>query len=410
MSGLTTTLADSMLKDVYGPSMREQINNNFDFLNSVSRNTEDFEGRQAVLSLHMGRSAAVGAIAETGNFPAAGYQRSATQKIDVMQQSGRIELSVKVIKSMASDEGSFVRAVENEQRRIVQDAKFDVSRQVFGTSDGVIASAASEAANVITLAAATTTTQMRQFYKNMRIDLGTVANPTLKGSALVITAVDVANRTLTVTGTISGAAVTTTDRVFRAGAGGDSTGPNGQLELTGLQTIVNNSGTLHNVNPTNDPEWVSEIDENSGTNRAATDNIFEKMMDNIFVVGGEDPDWIQTSFGVQRNYAAQLKSQKRFDSPPTTLAGGFTAPSVSTPRGTIAFTVDRFNPENTAFVLNSMHLIEFLMDDWDFMDDDGAVLSRVSNTPAYEAAFLKFHELATDKRNAHGRIDDLTES
>ncbi len=406
MAGLSTALADSMLKDIYGPSMREQINNNFDFLNSVGRNTEDFEGRQAILSLHMGRSAAVGAGAELGTFQEAGYQRSATQKIEVMQQQGRIQLSAKVLKVMSSDEGSFVRALENEQRRIVQDAKFDVSRQVFGTSDGVIASAASETGNVITLATATTTTQMRQFYKNMRIDLGTVASPRLKGTALVIDSVSISGLTLTVTGVISGAAVTSTDRVFRAGAAGDSST---QLEITGLSTIVNSSGTLHNVNPNNDPEWVSEVDT-AASNRAATDNLFETMMDNIFVIGGEDPDWIQTSFGVQRNYGNQLKTQKRFDSPALKLEGGFLAPTVTTPRGTIAFTVDRFNPENTAFILNSAHLIEFVLDDWDFMDEDGSVLSRVSNTPAFEAAFLKWHELSTDKRNAHGRIDDITES
>lgn len=405
----STANADSALKEFYLPTIRSQINENMDVLNSVCSNTEDFEGRRAVLSLHTGRSAGVGARAETGTLATAGHQRTAEQRIDVRMQTGRIELSVKVIKAMASDSGSFVRAMDFETRGIVQDAKFDVSRQIHGTSDGVVASCASEAANVITLATATTTTQMRQFYVNMTIDLGTVADPTLKGNALVISAIDKTNKTLTVTGTISGAAVTTTDRVFRSGAGGDDSGV-GQKELTGLQDIVASSGTLFNVNPSNDPEWVSEVDENSGTNRAATDNLFESMMDNIFVEGGVDPDWILTSFGVQRNYAAQLKSQKRFDSPPVKLAGGFDAPSVSTPRGTIAFTVDRFCPENTAYVLSSQHLLEFVMDDWDFMDEDGAILSRVSSTAAYEAALLKFHELATDKRNAHGVIQDITES
>jgi hypothetical protein len=404
----TTANADSALKEFYLPTIREQINQNMDILNAVSRNTEDFEGRRAVLSLHTGRSSGVGARAETGNLATAGHQRTAEERIDVYMQTGRIELSVKVIKAMASDEGSFTRAVDFETRGIVQDAKFDVSRQIFGTSNGVIATAASEAANVITLATTTTVTQMRQFYKNMTIDLGTVANPTLRGEALVISSVDKTNKTLTVTGTISGT-VAGTDFVFRHGAGGASGGV-GQKEITGLQTIVASSGTLFNVNPTNDPEWVSEVDSNSGTNRAATDNLFESMMDNIFIEGGADPDWILTSFGVQRNYAAQLKSQKRFDAPPTKLAGGFDAPSVTTPRGTVAFMVDRFCPENTAYVLNSAHLIEFLMDDWDFMDDDGAVLSRVSNAAAYEAALLKFHELATDKRNAHGVIQDISES
>lgn len=402
----TFSNADAALKDFYLPTMREQLNNSMPYLQAISRDTENIEGRRAVLSLHIGRSSGVGARAEAGTLPTAGYQRTAEERITVVQQTGRIQLSVKVIKAMASDQGSFVRAVEFETRGIVDDVKFDVSRQLFGTSDGKIATCLSEAANVITLAATTTQTEMRNFYVNMTIDVGTLANPTLRGSALVITAIDTTNLTLTTTGTVSGT-VDGNDFVFRSGAVAASSV---SYELTGLQTIVDSTGTLFNVNPSTHPEWAAVEAGNSGTNRAATDTVFEKVMDDIFISGGVDPDMILTTFGVQRNYAAQLKSQKRFDSPPTKLAGGYEAPSVTTPRGTIAFMVDRFCPENKAFVLNSSHMKEFVMDDWDFMDDDGAVLSRVANTPAYEAVLLKFHEQATDKRNAHGRIDDLTES
>ena len=116
--------------------------------------------------------------------------------------------------------------------------------------------------------------------------------------------------------------------------------------------------TRQYADPTAVPEWISQVSDNGGTPRAATDNVFETMMDDIFIEGGVDPDVIWTTFGVQRNYAAQMKTQRRFDSQPVTLAGGFQAPSVSTPRGTIGFMVDRFCPEGTAFVMNSRQEIE----------------------------------------------------
>lgn len=50
------------------------------------------------------------------------------------------------------------------------------------------------------------------------------------------------------------------------------------------------------------------------------------------------------------------------------------------------------------------------MSDWEFMDEDGSVLSRVGGVDAYEATLFKYHELTTDMRNAHGIITDLTES
>ena len=45
-----------------------------------------------------------------------------------------------------------------------------------------------------------------------------------------------------------------------------------------------------------------------------------------------------------------------------------------------------------------------------WMDEDGAVLSRVSGVTAYEATLFKLHELATDERNSHGLIKDITEA
>ena len=55
----TTTTADAVLKEFYLPTLRVQLNQNFPILEAVSKNTEDFEGRRAVLSLHVGRSGGV---------------------------------------------------------------------------------------------------------------------------------------------------------------------------------------------------------------------------------------------------------------------------------------------------------------------------------------------------------------
>ena len=397
----TTTTADAVLKEFYLPTLRVQLNQNFPILEAVSKNTEDFEGRRAVLSLHVGRSGGVGAGAEMQDLPEAGYQDTAEQRIGVKRQRARIKVSVDAMKASKSDAGSFVRALDLETKGIINDAKNDVARQVFGTSDGVIAAATSEAAGVITLTSPTAT-QMRQFHKNMRVDVGTVANPTLRGSGLVITAVDRSAGTITVSGTISG--VTTADRVFRSGAGGAG------VELTGLQTIVADSGVLHNVDPSADDVWKSTVLDNGGTARAFTDNLVERIIDDVMIESGEMPDVIWTTHGAVRNFAAQLKGQKRFDAPATRLAGGYEAPTVTTPSGEIGMVADRYAPEGQAFALNTSHLMEFVLEDWDFMDEDGAVLSRVPNKAAYEATLLKFHELATDMRNSHGLIKDLSES
>ena len=50
------------------------------------------------------------------------------------------------------------------------------------------------------------------------------------------------------------------------------------------------------------------------------------------------------------------------------------------------------------------------MSDWEFMEEDGAVLNRVSNQDAYEFTLFKYAELTTDRRNSHGLLFDITEA
>ena len=52
----------------------------------------------------------------------------------------------------------------------------------------------------------------------------------------------------------------------------------------------------------------------------------------------------------------------------------------------------------------------FKLADFDWMDMDGAVLSRVSGMDAYEAILFGYMELATFARNSHGLLADINEA
>lgn len=402
---LSRSTADAALKEDYQPAIREQLANINVILSQVEENDKDTDGRRAVLSLHVSRNQGVGARAENGTLPVAGHQGYREERVGLHHNYGRIQVSGPVIKAMKSDSGSFTRAVDSEVKGVVNDLKRDVNRQVFGTSNGVIATTGTTVTDTtIVLAAGTSLTQMRQFEVGMRVDIGTVASPTTVASDVVIEAVDRDNATID----ISGSNVSTTDGthfVFRAGAGG--AGAN-QQEITGLRTIVNNSGTLFNVDPTSAPVWASYVDSNSGVLRSPSDTLFEKVIDEVSIESGSVPDLLVSTAGVSRAFANTLKDQKRFTNT-VDLKGGFKALSVSTGTGDLKFTWDRDCPAHTAFALSTSNLIHFVSSDWEWMDDDGAVLNRVPNTDAYEATLYKYHELATDQRNAHGRIDDLSE-
>lgn len=402
---LNLSAADSALKEDYQPAIREQLNQEIMMLNQIESNSRDVEGRRAVLSIHTGRNNGVGARAEAGTLPTAGSQSYAEERVTLKYNYGRIQVTGPVIRAMKSDSGSFVRAIESEVNGVVNDLKRDVNRQIFNDSNGTIAQCASVSSADVTLTSPTAT-QLRQLEVGSKVDIGAVDSPTDHANGSEITAINTSTGVITLSPAAS-AGVGSSDYVFRHGAKSSTSGAT--YELTGLQAIVNSSGTLFNIDPTSVTDWVSTVDGNSGTNRAATDNLFESVIDEIFLDSGQAPDFIVTTPAVRRNYAAQLKAQKRFTDT-TTLKGGFSALTVDAGNVSLPLAVDRDCPSNKAFLLKTDNIMQHQSSDWEFMDEDGSVLSRVSATDAYEAVLFKYHELTTDRRNVHGRIDDLTES
>lgn len=406
MAGLDTTTASAALKEDYLPVIREQLNNINVVLSQIEKNQEDSVGTEAVLSLHVSRNSGVGARADGGALPTAGNQGYVKSTIPLRRNYGSIRITGPVIRAMKSDAGSWTRAVESESKGIVTDLKRDVNRQVNGQSTGqIITCGASGPSATVQLATGTAVKYaMRQLYVGQFVDIGTVASPTSIASNRKITAVDRVNNTITISG--ANVTVTSANFVFNTGSGGSGAS---QVELTGLQTIVKASGTLQGVDPATYDSWVSYSDSNGGTTRTPTDTLWEKAMDEANIASGVNSWLIVTSHGVARNYAAQLTAQKRFNDT-VDLKGGFKGLTVSTALGEASLTTDRDTPNQTAFGLSTEHLIEFEASDWEFMDEDGAVLSRDPGYDAYVATLFRYHEVATDMRNAHFVVSDLAEA
>ena len=339
---LNLTTADSALKEDYQPAIREQLNQEIMMLNQIESNSRDVEGRRAVLSIHTARNNGVGARAEAGTLPTAGNQAYKEERVTLKYNYGRIQITGPVIRAMKSDSGSFVRAIESEVNGVVTDLKRDVNRQIFNNSDGAIAQCASVSSADVTLTTPSAT-QLRQLEVGSKIDIGAVGSPTDHANGSEITAVNTSTGVITISPSAS-AGVGAGDYVFRHGAKNAS---GGTYELTGLQAIVAASGALFNLNPATAGEgmWKSTVSSNSGTNRAATDNLFETVIDDIFLESGMAPDFIVTTPAVRRNYAAQLKAQKRFTDT-TTLKGGFSALTVDAGNVSLPLAVDRDCPSN----------------------------------------------------------------
>lgn len=397
------TTADAILKEDYQPMVREQLNNANAYSAQLKRTSEGVSGREALLALHTDYNEGVGARKEGEDLPTAGSTGWVNEKVPVYKNTGRLQISIELIKASVKDPTSFVRGLKASTEDLKNSAARDYNRQLFGTSDGVIATCTTTTTSTtVNLAAATTAVQMRQLRKGMRVDIGTVAAPTTIVAASLITAVDATNKTITISDSVS---TTSSHRVFRAGAGG-AIGGAGQREVTGLRSIIAATGALHNVDPATTPVWAATARDVSGS---ISEVILEKAIDDVDIASGAFPSLGVTSHGVRRAYAAVLQSNKRIVNT-VDLKGGFSAVAVSTPQGELALTSDRDCPLGTIFGVSMSHMTEFSEADWEFMDMDGAVLSRVPNKTEYEATLLKMSEQATDQRNAHFILTNVTEA
>lgn len=418
---LDFSAADAALKEDYQPAIREQLNQNIMLLQQVETNTDDVEGREAVLALHTGRNSGVGARSESGGssgtLPTAGSQAYTNARIPVKYNYGRLQVTGPIIEGMKSDRGSFTRAIDTESKGLVQDLKRDVNRQCYTPSTGIIGTVVSfstGASGTITFA---TEAEARRLEVGMIVDIYD-GDYLADDTAVTVTAVSVSTKTVTFDAL--DAAVDAGDWVVRAGvvpvAISSKATEDNALEIHGLEDIVTDGvGTaghsaglpspwLHGIDGTASTVWASY---QNAVSAAPTDSVFEEAMDEVFLNSGEDVDLVVTSHKASRAFAATQKSQKRYVNSQD-LKGGFNALTIQTGRGEVALYPERDCLDDVAFLLSTDRLTHWVMSDWSFMDRDGAVLSRVADNDAYEATLYKYHELGTDRRNAHGKLTNLT--
>jgi len=411
---------DAILKDDYKDFLDNLNEANF-ILSQVETRKDTVQGRIARHAVHLGRSSGVGARAENGTLPTAGNQSYATVPVPVRYVYGRIQLTGPTIRQAVSDRGAFIDALDAEMEGIKKDAMKDVNRQLWGTSNGVIAQCGTTSnATTVVLASSTGSTALRQLFFDggMVVDIGTVAAPTTVASARTVTSVDETNKTIA----ISGAAVTTTSShyVFRSGAGGASNNSgqpgDGQVELTGLQSIVDDTAVLHTINPSSQPKWKAYVNANGGTNRSITESLITGSIMKTLTNSGKKPSLLVSAEGVNLAISNLLLSLKR-NMEQTQLKGGyagiqFYSPSVSGKgdEAPTALYADFDCPNNRLYGINPEVLVFHQVGDgFQFMDLDGAVMNRKPDLDAYEATLYMYGELACKQRNAHFVIKDITE-
>lgn len=395
--GATLTTATNILKEIYEPRIRDQLQNKLTTSKRIEQTSEgvsaDVGGKYVVFPIHTKRNPGIGARLEMENLPVAGNQGYARAQVNLAYLYGAVRLSGQTMELAKTNAQSFASVLDQEINGIQTDLAKDMNRQVYGTSVGALATA-----NATWTTTNTVTTNNTQYLEiGQIVDIYDSTGVTQRVTTRTITAV-VKNTSFT----FNGAAAT--------GASGDIVVRQGNLnrETIGLQQIVSDTGVLYNIDPAVEPLWKSIVNANGGTNRSLSESLMIKTIDDITTNGG-NTTVIFTTLGVRRSYFNLLQQQRQYVNTQK-FEGGFTGLAFTTDNGEVPVISDVDCQPNRMYFLNEKELKIYREGDWSFMDMDGSKWQRVIGVDAYDATLYKYCQLGTHRRNSHAVVQDVTES
>ena len=403
MATQTLATADSVLKDLYRGPIIEQLNYKTYMLDMIERDSEsvDFTGRRAIFPVHSAPNFSPTSIADGGTLPTPGLQGYQDGIVNIKYHAAAMEITDQTVEQATGNEGSFVNILDNDSKKLAQDLKKNINRQIFGAGNGVITALASSPAGTNTVTVVST-----QYLRvGAIIDIVTIANGTVRAAAVTITAINRATKVLTLSANVT--ATTTTDGICLPGAWG--------LEMeAGLQNVSGQNRTLHGINSATagNEFWNGQRVAASGA--TAGEGLFEQLADAIGAQGQGEVDVFLTSRGVRRRLADTYQSTKRFnDAKAVEVHGGYTAIYVNeTP-----VIADDDVPKGWAFGIRNATWLWFQTGDPDWLQDpkSGQVWQlapgSVAGTrrAAWQAWFKWYSALGALAPNQVGAIPDAAD-
>jgi hypothetical protein len=400
MAGLELSAAGDILKLAYQPKIREQLNNGTKLLSQLEKNTEDFQGLQAKVAIHTGSNSGVGPRLEGGTLPTAGKQAYKQATLETVNQYGVIQVTGKAIKQMATDVGSYERAVDSESKRLVNDLKFEVNVQCYTPQTGVIGT--TTAAPTTASAGVDSVTTLRRLRIGGQYDYVVAGGDGIVWTVIVNT-IDESTLSLTHTLVSSGASSASSasgNRIVRSGVA-----PSTSAALIGLETAIDSAGSLYSVDPATYGVWKST---ERAVSAALTDTVLERALQDVEIASGVQPNLVLTTAEIERGYANSLKTLKRFEGERLQLKGGWKALDVTAGGESVALMYDRHCTDGTVYGVRTDAFQEYEGCDWEWADEDGNVLKWVANVDSFVAYMRKFHIFATSNRNQHFKLTSVT--
>lgn len=438
-TGFTKAAAEGILKDVYLGPVNRLINQKSVFLGRLQRDRENVSGRQVIVPLHVEANERVSGSGRGGKLPDPKSQVYDKATVSTKYMYGRIKIDGPTIADLKDDMGAFLRAVESEMQAISETAARKMNEMCYGDGRGIRAQVAvDEAANATVIdvyrpwgftgtnAALKGTKYLRKGMLVAFTDDARSGNPTVirtGGGIQEILSVDPAggtNGTITIgTNTMNLAAedsiivVPRDDTVLGVDGTSGLLGPEGEFRslILGMGAAISSTSTYLGIAPGTRDVWKATVLANGGTLRPLDEDLIQRLVDEIETNStGMGPTAFITSHALRRQYAALLRTDRRYQGT-VEVDGGFgvkyTVVMYESTSSRIPIFVDRDCLDIDWYGIDEPRFKWYQKLDWNWMDDDGAILHRLPDDDAFQATLRLYTELATGSRNCHGKLTDL---
>lgn len=398
----TMSVVDAILKEIYEDRIRDQLQSEIITLKRIEKTSEgitnEVGGKYVTFPIRVKRNHGIGARNENEALPPPRSQQYAPARIRLKYLYGAASLTGQTFELAEKNPQAFASALSQEMDGLRQTLKKDTNRQMYGTNAGIMATVTTGAGP----ATAHTFLGGTQY-----LEVGMIVD--VLSSTGAVTKVEEAEILSIVVST----GVVTFDKTFTTVTGDILTRFRSYgKEKTGFQQIISNTGSLYDIDPATQPVWAATVNSNSGVNRALSEGLMIKLVDDIRTQGGET-SVIFTTLGVRRAYFNLLVQQRRYSNTQE-FAGGFKGLAFTTDNGDIPLISDFDCQPNRAYFVNEKEIKLYEEGDWSFMNRDGSNWQRVITSEgtfdAYQATMFKYCEVGTHRRNSHGLLSDITEA
>lgn len=408
----TIAMMTDAFKNFFLPGLREQMDYGASaFLAQLERNTENVVGKDIRITMSYGRTGGIGAINETATFPTANPRKFKQATWETKDLAAVFQITDKAIEASKSSVGAFANMLEKMFQDCETDAKMYIGRSVLGDGTGklgVIHSATYAAGDKSLTLTMTDDFPMVYLSEGMVVDIiDASATPDALltgGGTLEVVAVDDDAKTVKVVGLLADL----TDISATIQADNDYLVAQGSLgrELTGLAAVFNNNADIYGLSRTTYPWLKAQVNTNVGE---INDMAIQKLIDNAESRSGSKINFMHCSLGVGRayiNYKAALRQTVNS----LEIKGGYEAMAYVNGGKKIPITTDKWMPAGTLDGLDTKDWALYAMNDWNWRDQGGGVLTKVAGKPAWGAELIRFCDVGCQRIRGQFRASGINEA